>query len=293
MTSEAITVLGLGNLGHALAQAFLRDGHLTTVWNRSAAKASGLVASGATAAGTAAEAVAASELVVVALLDHQAAQQVLSGVDVRGRALVNLTSGTPDEARELARWAAENGAEYLHGAVYAVPQTIGTAESSINYSGSPAVPERWQKQLALLGKVTFLGEDAGSASGYDVAILSGMYGLIGGFLHAAALARASGIKVTELTPMLLSWLTDLHPALTTFAAEIDGGTYDSAESSIAMNQSGLATLIRATEAQGVPFAALDSLKALVDQQVDEGHGTASLARAVESLGVVSEGFARG
>jgi 3-hydroxyisobutyrate dehydrogenase-like beta-hydroxyacid dehydrogenase len=288
MTSEAITVLGLGNLGRALAETFLRAGHPTTVWNRSAAKASGLAA---TVAGTAAEAVAASELVVVAVLDHQAAQQVLHGVDVRGRALVNLTSGTPDQARELARWAEENGAKYLHGAVYAVPQTIGTAESSINYSGSPAVRERWQKQLALLGKVTFLGEDAGRASGYDVAILSGMYGLIGGFLHAAALARAGGIKATELTPMLLSWLTDMHPALVTFAEEIDSDDYAAGESSLAMNQSGLAMLIRATEAQGVPFAALDSLKALVDQQVAEGRGTASLARAVESFSVVSQRFA--
>lgn len=276
-------MLGLGNLGRALTEAFLRAGHPTTVWNRSAARASELKEDGATLAGTAAEAVAAGELVVVAVLDNQAAQQVLGGVDVRGRALVNLTSGTPDEARSLADWAAENGAEYLHGAVYAVPQTIGTDASSIIYSGSSAVSERWQKQLALLGKVTFLGVDAGRASGYDVAILSGMYGLIGGFLHAAALARANGIKTTELTPMLLSWLTDLQPALTTFAEEIDGESYAGGESSLAMNQSGLATLIRAAGAQGVPFAALDSFKALVDRQVDAGRGQESLARAVESF----------
>jgi 3-hydroxyisobutyrate dehydrogenase-like beta-hydroxyacid dehydrogenase len=284
MTSEAITVLGLGNLGRALAEAFLRAGHPTTVWNRSAAKASELREGGAVLAGSVAEAVAASELVIVAVLDGQAAQQVLRGVDVRGRALVNLSSGTPDDARELAGWAAENGAEYLHGAVYAVPQTIGTDASAIIYSGSSAVHERWQKQLALLGKVTFLGSDAGRASGYDVAILAGMYGLIGGFLHAAALARANGIKAGELTPMLLSWLTDLQPALITFAEEIDGGSYAGGESSLAMNQTGLGMLIRAATAQGVPFAALDSVKALVDRQVDAGRGQESLARAVESFG---------
>lgn len=282
MTSEAITVLGLGNLGRALAETFVRGGHPTTVWNRSAAKASGLAA---TVAATAAEAVAASDLVVVAVLNHEAAQEVLRGVDVRGRALVNVTSGTPEEAREMAAWAAENGAEYLHGAVYAVPQTIGADESSINYSGSSAVRERWQKQLELLGKVTFLGDDAGLASGYDVAILSGMYGLIGGFLHAAAVARAVGISATELMPIMWSWLTDMHPALVTFAEEIDSGDYAGGESSLAMNGTGLAMLIRAAEAQGVPFAALDDLKALVDRQIDDGHGEESLARAVESFAV--------
>ncbi|WP_330272314.1 NAD(P)-binding domain-containing protein [Lentzea sp. NBC_00516] len=280
MTSEAITVLGLGNLGRALAETFLRADRAVTVWNRSAAKAEGLAA---TVASTAADAVAASGLVVVAMLDHQAAQQVLTGVNVRGKALVNLTSGTPDDARELAGWAAANGAEYLHGAVYAVPQTIGTDASSIIYSGSAVVHERWQKSLAQLGKVTFLGVDAGRASGYDVAILSGMYGLLGGFLHAAALARANGIEVGELTPLLLSWLTDLQPALTTFAGEIDGGSYAGGESSLAMNQSGLDTLIRAAQAQGVPFAGLEAFKALVDRQVAEGRGEESLARAVESF----------
>ena len=120
-----------------------------------------------------------------------------------------------------------------------------------------------------------------------------MYGLLGGFLHAAALARVNGIGVADLTPLLASWLTDLQPALTTFAAEIDASTYDNAESSLAMNQSGLATLIRAARAQGVPFAGLDAVKALVDRQVDAGRGQESLARAVESFGVASQGLAGG
>lgn len=280
MTSEAITVLGLGNLGRALAEAFVRDGRSVVVWNRSEGKAAGLAA---TVASSQEEAVAAGGLVVVAVLDHQAAQGVLGGVDVRGKAVVNLTSGTPDDARELAEWTAARGGEYMHGAVYAVPQTIGTDASSIIYSGSSAVHERWRETLALLGKVTFLGADAGRASGYDVAILAGMYGLLGGFLHAAALARVNGIKAGELTPMLLSWLTDLQPALGTFAGEIDSSDYAGGESSLAMNQSGLATLIRAAEAQGVPFAGLEAVKALVDRQVDGGRGEESFARAVESF----------
>lgn len=282
---EPVTIIGLGNLGRALAETFLRNGHPTTVWNRSPAAAEALAARGATAAASAAEAIAAGELVLVALLDAPATRQVLAGAAdaVRGRALVNLTSGGPEDARELARWASEHAAEYLHGAVYAVPQTIGTTESSINYSGSSAVHQRWQTVLETLGKSAFLGTDAGLASGYDVAILAGMYGTISGFLHAAAMARTAGISVTELTPKLLSWLTDLFPALSTFAKEIDDEHYTTEESSLSMNQSGLATIIRASESQGVPATMLVPLKELIDQQVAAGHGAASLARAVESL----------
>jgi 3-hydroxyisobutyrate dehydrogenase-like beta-hydroxyacid dehydrogenase len=284
-TPEPVTIIGLGNLGCALAETFMRNGHPTTVWNRSAGKAEALVAAGATAAPTAAEAILASELVVVALLDHSAAREVLTGAAevVGGRALVNLTSGGPEDARQLAGWASERGAAYLHGAVYAVPQTIGTSESSVSYSGSAAVHERWQDQLALLGEGAFLGTDAGLASGYDVAILAGMYGMLGGFMHATAMADAAGITATELTPMLLSWLTDIFPAVSTFAEEIESRDYDSAESSLTMNKSGLATVIQASRSQGVPTTPLAYLEELIDRQVADGHGAASLSRVVESL----------
>ncbi|NED94721.1 NAD(P)-dependent oxidoreductase [Phytoactinopolyspora alkaliphila] len=282
---KPITVIGLGNLGSALAETFLRHGHPTTVWNRSSAKAEPLVAKGAVRTDTAAEAVTASELVLVTLLDPPAAREVLAGAAeaVRGHALVNLTSGGPEDARELATWAAEHRAEYLHGAVYAIPQTIGTAESSINYSGSADVHEQWKAELAILGKGTYLGVDAGRASGYDVAVLAGMYGMLGGFLHATAMATAAGVSASELTPMLVSWLTDSFPALPTFATEIDEGDYATDESSLAMNQAGLATIIRASQSQGIPASTLVPLKEMIDQQIDAGHGADSLARAVESL----------
>ncbi|MCE6999250.1 NAD(P)-binding domain-containing protein [Saccharothrix sp. S26] len=284
---EPVTVIGLGNLGRVVAEAFLRDGHPTAVWNRSAARARPLAERGAVVAGTAAEAIAAGELVLVTLLDAPAAREVLTGAAeaVRGRALVNLTSGAPEDARELAAWAREQGAEYLHGAVYAVPETIGTAGSSLSYSGSAAVHERWRDRLGILGRGTFLGAEPGLASGYDVAVLAGMYGTISGFLHAAAMARAAGIEAADLTPKLVSWLTGLFPALSTFAREIDEEDYSTKDSSLAMNQSGLATIIRASQAQGVPATTLVPLKDLIDRQVAAGHGAASLARAVESLKV--------
>ncbi|MEU6559495.1 NAD(P)-dependent oxidoreductase [Nocardia nova] len=282
---EPVTVIGLGNLGRAVAATFLRNGHPTTIWNRSAAKANSLAAHGATVAAEVGDAVAASELVVIALLDPPAVTEVLNEVPaaVHGHTLVNLTSGGPEDARALARWSTEHDAQYVHGAVYAIPQTIGTAESSVNYSGSAAY-ERWQKPLALLGKGTFLGTDAGLASGYDVAVLAGMYGLLGGFLHAAAMARTAGIGATELTPKLVSWLTDVFPALSTFAEEIDAGNYATEQSSLAMNQAGLATIIRAGEDQGVPSDLLAPLADLIGKQVSDGHGAASLARVVEALG---------
>ena len=114
-TNGAVTVVGLGRMGAALAGAFLNGGHATTVWNRAAAKADPLVARGAVRATTTAEAFSASRLVVICVLDNDAVRQLLHPLagKLTGRVLVNLSTGTPAEARELAGWAAGQGAEYL------------------------------------------------------------------------------------------------------------------------------------------------------------------------------------
>lgn len=49
---SAVSVIGLGAMGSALAAAFLNRGLAPTVWNRSAGKADALVAKGAVRAST-------------------------------------------------------------------------------------------------------------------------------------------------------------------------------------------------------------------------------------------------
>ena len=102
-TQHAVSFLGLGEMGSALARAALSAGHPTTVWNRSADKATALVDAGGRAVCTAAEAVDASDLIVVCLFDHRSVHEVLDPLADRlaGRRLVNLTTTSPEGAREL------------------------------------------------------------------------------------------------------------------------------------------------------------------------------------------------
>src|SRR5688572_15625198 len=122
-----VTVIGLGAMGQALAAAFLKNGHPTTVWNRTAEKADDLVAKGARRAATVAEAVLASPVVVVCVLDYDVVREILApaGGALSGRAIVNLTNGTPQQARETAKWIAAQGADYLDGGIMATPPMIG------------------------------------------------------------------------------------------------------------------------------------------------------------------------
>src|SRR5690349_20179060 len=96
-----VTVIGLGLMGSALARAFVENGRPTTVWNRSPEKAAPLVEKGAVLAADAAMAVADSPVVIMCVSNYTAAQQILSASETRfgGKLLVQLSTGTPQEAR--------------------------------------------------------------------------------------------------------------------------------------------------------------------------------------------------
>lgn len=97
MSSTPVTLIGLGPMGQAMVRTLLAAGHPVTVWNRTAARADGLVSDGATLAASPGDAVAASELVILSLTDYQAMYDILGGATAKlaGRTIVNLSSDTP------------------------------------------------------------------------------------------------------------------------------------------------------------------------------------------------------
>ncbi|OKI62065.1 NAD(P)-dependent oxidoreductase [Streptomyces sp. MJM1172] len=279
-----VSVMGLGNLGRALAETFLREGHPTTVWNRSAGRADGLVARGASLAATPADAVAAGELVVAAL-DYDTVRELLlpAAGELKGRTVVNLTTGTPSAARALGAWVPDQRASYLDGADYAVPQTIGTSAAFVLYSGDEAAFGTYRTVLDAIGEGSLVGPAAELSSVYDTALLSGMYGMFAGFFQAVALAGTAGIGAAELTGPLVRWLTAAADALPAFAREVDDREYGTTTSNLEINAVGLRNILAATEAQGLPTDLPAPLLRLFDGQVGAGHAASGLSRAVESL----------
>ena len=112
-----------------------------------------------------------------------------------GKDLVNLTTGTPGEARARAAWAAERGARLLDGGIMAVPPMIGVPDSGayVFYSGPKEVFEAHRETLAVPAGAVYVGEDAGMAALHDVALLSAMLGMMSGMAHAYALFRREKI----------------------------------------------------------------------------------------------------
>lgn len=77
-----VTVIGLGPMGTALAQALLRNGFRVTVWNRTVERAETLVRDGAILAPNAASAVASSPVTIVCVANYKISYSVLDTPEV-------------------------------------------------------------------------------------------------------------------------------------------------------------------------------------------------------------------
>lgn len=280
-----VTVLGLGAMGTAMVHTFVDAGRPTTVWNRSGHKSAPLVAKGATAAASVTDAVTAAPLVIVCLLDYDSVHDVLDPVAdaLTGRVLVNVTTGTPEQAREMAAWAGERGVAYVDGGMMATPDMIGKPGASIFYSGSQAAFEQHRAVLDVVADSRFFGTDAGSASLHDLALLSAMYAMFAGFLHGAAMVGTAGVSAKEFAAMAAPWLTAMTGSLAHDAEFIDSGDYTTDVQSLDFNKSALDLIVQASRDQGVAVDVMAPVQQLIDRQVAAGHGGESFVRIFEEI----------
>lgn len=169
MQSEGVAVLGLGKMGAALADTLVKSGHAVAVWNRTVARAEPLAALGASVARDPLEAVRASGIIVLCVDDVGTCRDILAGADLRGRVLVQVTSGNPEEVQDFASWAADQGAEMIEGMILVYPSAIGTERSRILYAGKASTIEAARSVLDAFGGFVHVGSEVGSVSALAIA----------------------------------------------------------------------------------------------------------------------------
>ncbi|MGD9484529.1 NAD(P)-binding domain-containing protein [Streptomyces sp. TRM70308] len=286
---SAVTVLGLGPMGRALAGAFLEAGLRTTVWNRTPGRDGELVERGAVSAGSAEEAVAASPVTVVCVVNYDAADAVLRRDAVtaalKGRTVVNLTADLPGRARDSAEWAAEHGIGYLDGAIMTPAATIGTPDGVFLHSGPEELYAAHRPVLdALGGTHTHLGTDTGRAAAYDVALLDIFWTAMAGYAHALAVARAEGITAGELAPFAQGIAEILPPLFAEGAADVDRGAFSGLDNPISSAVSSMTHIVHASEAHGIDAGVMRAAEGLARRAIAHGSPTDGFLRITDLLG---------
>ncbi|MCX8567576.1 MULTISPECIES: NAD(P)-binding domain-containing protein [Hyphomicrobiales] len=289
---RSIAVVGTGRMGSALARALLAEGHRTTVWNRTRDKAEPLAALGAVIAPSVLDAVSAAEIVIVNVSDYAATADILRDVAVasaiRGKLIVELTSGTPHGAREVADWCARHGASYLDGAIMATPDFIGTDAATILISGqSQAFQENDAVFRALGGNVQHVGQDPGRANALDSALLALMWGALFGALNAIAVCQAEEIELGELGSQWTATAPVVEGLVTDLIKRTNAGRFASDEetlSSIAIHHSSFQHLLGLMDARGIDRSVVDGYGFIFQRAIAAGQVHGDFAALSQFLG---------
>jgi 3-hydroxyisobutyrate dehydrogenase-like beta-hydroxyacid dehydrogenase len=279
-----VSVLGLGVMGSAIARLLVERGHTVTVWNRTAARAAPLVQAGARLAPSATEAVQASSVIIVCVTDYSATYAALDGSDARGRTLVQLSTGSTNDARTAQAWVRERGGDYLDGAILATPRQMGTAASSILLSGSASA---FATSRELLGHtaatLTYLGEQVSAASAFDLAFLSCLFGASVGFYHGLRLLESESASLDQFGALLEAAGPALTQMLRHDAGVVVAGDYREPEATLETCFLAVRLIQRQAREAGLDDA-LPSF--LVDQfaaGMSAGHGNESAAALVKVM----------
>lgn len=282
---KSVTVIGLGPMGQAMAGAYLDGGYEVTVWNRTPARADELVARGARKAETVEAALTANELVVLSLIDYDAMDAVLAQAPeaaLAGRTLVNLTSDTPDRARQAVAWLAGRGAVQISGGVQVPPPGIGTPEAMTYYSGPKDVIEKYRPALEVLTGIEYLGEDPGLAALYYQIGIDMFWTALAGYLHGQAVAEANGISARDFLPHAVRTM-DLRYFLEFYAPRITAGDHAGDVDRVSMGVASLEHVLRTAQASGVDGSLPAAVLEIFRQGVTAGHGQDSLTSLVGVL----------
>ncbi len=278
-----ITVIGLGLMGAALATAFQKAGHKLVVWNRTAAKCQPFRDAGAIAAPDIASALAATPITIVCIDDYPGSRTLLSAAatngDLAGKTIVQLSTGTPDDARPAHAWMQARGAAYLDGAILSGPSGIGTNRAQILLSGDLSAWEAHATLLSCLGgTVRYEAGDSGAASALDLAWLTVSYGSFTAIAHACMICSSEQIGIDRFI--------DLFPGdrkVSNLAGVIRDNAFEERTATLSVWKKALQSIQEQARNAAIDAEFPDFVAGLLDRAEKAGHGDENVMAMIKVM----------
>src|ERR1700733_12823961 len=235
--SYKVAVIGAGRIGSALATAVFHKGFATTVWNRNGAKTEVLSRLGLNVAQSIEESFREADIVVISVSDYASTRQLLRQPDIenalRGKIVVQLSSGTPKEAREIDTWARRYGIAYIDGAILGSPAWIGTPACTFFYSGPAEVFDRAKPVLIAFGDRTlFVGHEIGHASAFDVAVLTFGVSARVGFLQGQVVWESENLPAGGFLETIKGMMPAMESIFADLSRRVSSKDYSGAQASL-------------------------------------------------------------
>ena len=200
VSSQSISVIGLGSMGSGIARKFIDAGYQVSVWNRSRPKVNALVKIGAIACNSPNDALKANKFVIVCLTDYVAWRGIIETdnleKDLQNVCIIQLTTGTIEEVVWNADFIQKIGGLIVDGAIMCYPDQLGTEDSSLLMSGESNTLSHCDSILRVLAPDwTNLGDDIKQPTILSRALMAGFFSTLVAFLNSIAICLEAGISL--------------------------------------------------------------------------------------------------
>jgi 3-hydroxyisobutyrate dehydrogenase-like beta-hydroxyacid dehydrogenase len=284
---QTVSVIGLGMMGAALAEALLNAGHNVTVWNRSPGKAGALTEKGAQVAASPKAALTASDVTIICVSDHAATMEILATVEpgaaASDKSLVQLSSMTADQSRETSAWAAARGIGYLEGSVFGLPRNVLEQTTMILTSGPRPVYDAAEPVLQAFGEALHLSPETGAAVSFDRVYYAWVYGSWLAFIQGAAMAHAKGFSVEAYNRIVLARCSVMPDRLGFLGRLIAERAHDEVECRLDVHAAAFAGTLAMCRETGVDDVLPAALMQNFERAIAAGHGDKEITAIFETL----------
>ncbi|MEV4578280.1 NAD(P)-dependent oxidoreductase [Nonomuraea jabiensis] len=280
----AVSVLGTGIMGAAMARNLARAGHTVHAWNRSRDKAEPLAAEGVHIAGTPAAAVRDADVVLTMLYDGAAVLEVMrqAAPALRpGTAWVQSTTAGLDAIAELAAFAREHGLVFYDAPVLGTRQPAEAGQLLVLAAGPGESRQTVTPVFDAVGaRTVWTGEDGADAGATRLKLVANSWVLAA--TNAAgevlALAKALGVDPQSFFDAIDGGPLDMGYLRVKTGLVLEGRlTPPSFAVTTAAKDAHL--IVEAGEQHGVRLDVAAASAARFDRAAAQGHGDEDMAAA--------------
>jgi 3-hydroxyisobutyrate dehydrogenase-like beta-hydroxyacid dehydrogenase len=206
---ERVGFAGLGAMGAGIAQRLLDAGFAVVGWNRTKARAQGLIDAGMGWADTPRELAASVDVLFTMLTNTAAVADTADGPDgvlagLRpGVVWADISTIAPEASVALAERVAATGARFLDCPVSGSPATLAAGQMSVMAGGDRDAFDHVSPVLGAIGpKVTYIGPN-GHAILTKVAINLALVASVTAFAEGVALVEKAGVDRAAVVDAVL------------------------------------------------------------------------------------------
>jgi 3-hydroxyisobutyrate dehydrogenase len=270
-----VAFVGTGLMGHPMAERVLAAGHDLIAFNRTREKAEPLARKGARIAGSAREAIEAGECTVFMVRDGSVVRELLSDEgfipSLGGRTVIQMSTIGAAESLRLMEDVRGAAGDYLEAPVLGSVPQAEEGKLLVMVGGSSEQLERWGDLLRCFGPDPRLVGPVGQAATLKLAMNQLIASLSAAFSLSLGMVRRKGVEV-DLFMDILRKSAFYAPTFDRKLPQMLARDFSNANFPTALLLKDLDLARAEADGLGLDTAALDGVRAIVKETVEDGKG---------------------